>query len=137
MKNILLTLTSLLLLSSCASHPDVRPGEDGLHRVVISTDDIDEANRNAIRQSNNYCDEFQKKAYFLAETKKYTGDMNESTYNAGKRISKAAQILGGGILASSDSRNQQQTGKNVGLGGVAVGDALGKGYTVEMKFRCR
>ncbi|MBC7540083.1 MAG: hypothetical protein H7281_14765 [Bacteriovorax sp.] len=136
MKKTLLLLASLFLLNSCAGYPDVRPGEDGVHRVVIPTDDVEVANRSAIRQSNNYCEEFQKKAYFLTETKKYSGSIDENTYNTGKGISKAAKIFGGGILASSDSKNQQQTGKTVGLGGLAMDEALGKGYTVEMKFKC-
>lgn len=32
-----------VLLSACAHYPDVRAGVDGIHRVVISTDD-NEAN---------------------------------------------------------------------------------------------
>lgn len=105
--------------------------------MVISTDNVDEANRNAIRQSNSYCEQYEKKAYFLTESKKYTGDMDESTYNAGKRISKAAQVFSGGVFVSADSRKEQKTAQKVGLGGVAIDDAFGNGYTVEMKFKCR
>lgn len=138
MKSVKLPLIFLIIFfSGCASHPDVRPGEDGVHRVAISTDDTDEANRSAIRQADHYCKEFQQKAYFISESKKYTGNIDEGTYNAGKSISKAAEIMGSGVFASADGKKQQQTGRNVGLGGAAMDEALGKGYLVEMKFRCR
>ncbi|MDO9183142.1 MAG: hypothetical protein Q7U04_12075 [Bacteriovorax sp.] len=126
----------MLIATSCASHPDVRPGEDGVHRVAITTDDVDSANQSAIRQANNYCDEFHQSAYIVSENKKYTGNIDEGTYNAGKQVSKAAQIFGGGIMTTADNRNQQKTGRTVGLGGAAMDEALGKGYTVEMKFKC-
>lgn len=78
-KLVLLSFATLAFssaLSACATHHDVRPGVDGIHRVVIQTDDTEAGAREAIRQSNNFCKEQNKDA------------------------------------------------------------ALGKGYTVEMKFKC-
>ncbi len=56
-----------------------------------------------------------KHAAIVSEDKKYSGDMSEEDYKKGKAIAKVAQAAGG-----------------------AIGDnALGKGYTVEMKFKCQ
>lgn len=40
MKRIFL-IASILSLASCAHHRDVRPGANGVHRVVIPTEDTD------------------------------------------------------------------------------------------------
>ena len=115
MKKAFVLSLAVLGLASCAHHQDVRPGANGVHRVLIHTDDSEVGSQEAIRQANNYCD--------------------EKTYNQGKRISKVAQGIGGAAWVFG-GKNESKAGGLVGMGG-AVGDqALGKGYTVEMKFKC-
>ena len=135
MKKAFVLSLAVLGLASCAHHQDVRPGANGVHRVLIHTDDSEVGSQEAIRQANNYCEEKKKSAAFLDENKKYVGDMDEKTYNQGKRISKVAQGIGGAAWVFG-GKNESKAGGLVGMGG-AVGDqALGKGYTVEMKFKC-
>ncbi len=137
MKALTLSLVAILL-GACAHHRDVRPGADGIHRVALTTDDTDEATRDAIEQANHYCKSRNKnqEAAFVTEDKKYTGDMDEKTYKNSKRIAKAASTAGGAVWALGGER-ESNLGGIVGLGGGVADQALGKGYTVEMKFKCR
>lgn len=125
-----------LFVLSCAHHRDVRPGADGIHRVVISTDNPDAATRDAISQANHYCKQSKREAAFINEEKKYTGDMDEQTYKNAKRATTVAKTVGGGVWALGGKR-ESGVGGVVGLGGVAGDAALGNGYTVEMKFKCQ
>lgn len=134
MKSLL--LLSALFLSACAHHRDVRPGADGVHRVVVSTDDNEEGTRNAISQANHFCEESGQHAAFIKEDKKYTGDMDEKTYNNAKRASKVAQAVGGTVWALGGEK-ESNIGGIVGLGGAAGDTALGRAYTVEMQFKCQ
>ncbi len=135
MKKVLLLVCSLLL-ASCAHHRDVRPGAEGLHKVVVATDDTDQGSRDAIKQANHYCNQFEKHAAFVEEDSKYKGDLDEQTYKNAKRVTKVAQVLGGGVWAMGGKR-ESDAGGIVGLGGTAGDAALGNGYQVSMKFKCQ
>lgn len=136
MKNTIIILFSFILLTACAHHRDVRPSEDGVHRVVVHTDDSEEGARNAIEQADHYCDQYKKHAVFVKEEQKYTGDMDEKTYKNAKRATKVAQVVGGTAWVFG-GRRESNLGGIVGLGGMAGDAALGKGYSVEMRFRCK
>src|ERR1043165_5474928 len=119
----------LVLISACGHHRDVRPGASGLHRVVVQTEDNEEGTRDAIAQANHYCkDTAGQSAVFEDESKKYTGDMDEGTYNNAKRAAKVAKTVGGGVWAMG-GKKESDVGGVVGLGGAAADSALGKGYT--------
>ncbi len=135
---LLLFVSAALFATACAHHRDVRPGADGIHRVLIQTDDTEGASRDAISQANHYCKSRNKnfEAAFVNEDKKYTGDMDEKTYKNAKRISKAASAAGGAVWALG-GKQESNVGGIVGLGGGVADQALGKGYTVEMKFKCQ
>lgn len=124
-----------LLLVSCAHHRDVRPGVDGVHRVVIRTEDKEEGAREALSQANHYCEQSNKSAAIVDENQQYTGDMDEKSYQNGKRMSKVAKVVGGTTWALG-GKNESNIGGIVGLGGTAADAALGEGYTVSMKFKC-
>ncbi len=125
-----------LVLVSCAHHRDVRPGADGIHRVVIVTDNKEAASRDAIEQANHFCkDSGGKQAAFVNEEQKYTGDMDEQTYKNAKRATTVAKTVGGTVWAMG-GKKESNIGGLAGLGGAAGDAALGKGYTVEMKFKC-
>ncbi len=133
----LFVLSSLLFLGACAHHRDVRPGVEGVNRVVIKSDDQDEATRDAISQANHYCKEKNNtSAAFIDENKKYTGDMDEKTYKNAKRATTVAKTVGGTVWAMG-GKKESGLGGIAGIGGVAADEALGKGYTVEMKFKCQ
>lgn len=134
---ILMSLT--LMLGACAHHRDVRPGANGIHRVSLTVDDADEGNRDAISQANNFCEERGKSAAFISEKAQYTGTMNEKDYRTAKNLSKAAQVVGGaGATYGTAKRNSgvQSVSGILGLGGIATDAALGKGYKVNMTFKC-
>lgn len=133
-KNIILLF--ILFISSCAHHKDVRPGADGIHKVVITTDDKEDGSRNAIDQANNYCKEFNKSAAIVSEDQKYVGDMDEKDYQTGKKLSKVAKVVGGTVW-SLGAKNESNAGGIVGVTGAAADSALGKGYNVIMTFKCQ
>ncbi len=136
MKTKWIVLGLSLFAVSCAHHRDVRPGADGVHRVVIYTDDTDEGSREAIRQANHFCKE-KNGAYaaFIQEDQKYKGSMDEKTYNRAKTASKVAQGIGGAGYVFG-GKNERTAGGLVGIGGGIADSALGNCYAVEMKFKC-
>lgn len=125
-----------LFLTSCAHHRDVRAGADGVHRVVVKTEDKDEGAREAIAQANHFCEKRNMAAAFIDERQEYTGDMDEKNYQTGKKVSKVAKVVGGTTWAMGGTR-ESNLGGVVGLGGAAADAALGEGYSVTMKFKCQ
>ena len=134
--NTYLILAVLLIAVSCAHHNDVRPGAEGVHIVNVQASDTEDGARDAIRQAHHFCETRGKQAAFVSEDKKYTGDMDEANYKTAKRVSRAAQVVGGGVWALGDHKRTKNVGGMAGLGGSAVDQALGDGYTVNMKFKC-
>lgn len=134
----LLMLVPAGLLSACAhTYKDVRPGDSGINRVAIQTDDVDGATRKCIKEANNYCESHgHLEPAFLDESSKYTGDMDEKDYKQAKRVTAVAKTVGGAIWVFG-GRTESTIGGLGALGGVAGDSYLGKGYTVEMRFRCR
>ncbi len=124
-----------LLVGACAHHRDVRAGADGIHRVVINTDDKDQGARDAIAQANHFCKQRNLSAAFVEEGSKYQGDMDEQTYKNAKTASKVAKVLGGTTYVMG-GKKESSAGGVVGLGGAVADTVLGKGYAVEMKFKC-
>ena len=135
-KHSILILLFSVLLVSCAHHRDVRPGIEGIHRVVVRTDDKEQGSRSAISQANNFCEQSKKIAAFIDESQEYTGDMDEKDYQTGKKVTKVAKVVGGSTWVLGGKR-ESKIGGIVGLGGAAADAALGEGYTVTMKFKCQ
>src|SRR4051812_19611217 len=128
MKMKYIVIPALLTLAACAHHRDVRPGADGVHRVVIQTDNTEQAQRDAISQANHYCKEKNNsEAAFVNEESKYTGSMDEGNYKAAKTASKVAQAAGGAVWALG-GKKESTIGGIAGLGGGIADSALGKGY---------
>ncbi|WP_374030411.1 hypothetical protein [Bdellovibrio bacteriovorus] len=72
-----LITAATIFTAACAHHPDVRAGADGIHRVVIASEDTDQGSREAIRQANSFCKERNQTAAFINESSKYNGDYDE------------------------------------------------------------
>jgi len=125
-----------LFLSACAHHKDVRPGDDGIHRVLVRAEDTDEGSRDAIKQANHFCEKRGQYAAFVNEEQKYSGDMDEQNYKNAKRATKVAKTVGGAAWVFGAPK-ESNLGGIVGLGGAAADEAIGKGYTVDMKFKCK
>jgi hypothetical protein len=135
MKFLLFALSAFFLFG-CAHHRDVRPSDDGIHRVVVQSDDSGGGARDAIKQAEHYCKEEGKRAAFVQEENKYTGDMDEKTYKTSKTAAKVAKGVGSAGYVFGGSR-EKSLGGIVGLGGMIADGALGKGYTSEMRFKCK
>lgn len=135
MKKILLGITLIFLMFSCAHHKDVRPGEGGLNSVTIKTDDTHAGSREAMDQANDYCKTKNKSAIIVNEKSTYHGEMDESTYKTAKKVSKAAGTVGAGVWTLGGTK-ESNIGGTTGVVG-AVGDqVLGEEYTVNMTFKC-
>jgi hypothetical protein len=134
---LVIVLALPFMLAACAHHRDVRAGAQNTHRVVVKSEGGEEGTRDAIEQANHFCDKRYRgrHATFLNEDNKYTGDLDEKTYKNGKRATKVAQVAGGGLWAFG-GKGASTLGGIAALGGSAGDAALGKGYTVEMKFKC-
>ncbi len=68
--NLFLVLLPVLFFSCSSpslreSRLDVRPGIDGVHRVVIISKNQVEGSREALNQADQYCKEIKKSAYFF------------------------------------------------------------------------
>lgn len=132
----IILITIAFALGACAHHRDVRPGADGVHRVVVNGDNEGDGERNALSQANHYCKEFQKGAVIINEETKYVGNMEESTHKTVRTASKAAGVIGGG-MAVFGGRRESNAGKGV-LGAGAVGNVItNNAYKTEMKFQCQ
>ncbi|HEY8271232.1 MAG TPA: hypothetical protein VIG33_10125 [Pseudobdellovibrionaceae bacterium] len=129
-------ILALLLSGACAHHRDVRPGSDGIHSVRITSEDKEAGSREAIEQANDFCKKYEKMAVFLNEESKYEGSMSESDYKTAKTTAKVAQAVGGAGYVFG-GKNERSAGGILGLGGGIASEALGKGYSVNMKFKCQ
>ena len=131
----LAAFAAIITLASCAHHKDVRPGADGIHRVVIQTTGSESEKREAIDQANHFCKERKQYAAFITEEQKYTGQMDEKSYQNTKVASKVLKTVGSGAYVFGGSKESNVGGIGV-LAGQAADSAIGQGYTVDMKFKC-
>lgn len=137
MKKLIAISIITVVLAACATYKDVRPGDDDVNRCRIQTDNVDGATHKCIKEANNYCKAHgHTEPRFLDENSKYTGDMNEKDYQQAKQVSAIAKTVGGAVWVFG-GHNESAIGGLGALGGVAIDSAVGKGYTVEMRFRCK
>lgn len=127
---------SILVLSGCAHHRDVRPSAKGIHLVQFQTEDKNSGYQNAKSQADHFCEQSKKLAYVKKEGYKYTGDMDEKTYKTTKTASKVAQGVGGAGYVFG-GKKEKTAGGIVGLGGAIVSGVAGEGYTYKMYFICK
>jgi hypothetical protein len=109
---------AVLSLTSCVSgeRKDVRPGLDGLHRVIIRTDDITEGSREAVTQADFYCQEINKSAFFFNDESKSKG-ANKATANTTPAAPAAKAPAGDG--GDEDAPSSEE-----------------KRFVVDMLFKC-
>ncbi len=128
-------ILAAIALTSCAHHKDVRAGADGVHRITIQTTGEQTEKREAIAQANHFCKERNQYAAFITEDQKYTGQMDEKSYQNTKVVSKVLKTVGSGAYVFGGSKESNAGGIGV-LAGQAAGSAIGEGYTVDMQFKC-
>lgn len=136
MKNCILLLT-LAFIASCASHEHVRPGADGIHRVIIRGEEKEEVERQAMSEANDFCDQYKKVAAYVGEETKYTGSVDESTHKTIKKASQAAMV-GGSLMGMAGGKKESNVGAGLfGLGAVGSATLDKDAYTADMKFKCQ
>ena len=122
-------LPLLLFAFACAHHRDVRPGADGVNKVVVRASEKERAERGAISQAEHYCGSLSKTTGVVAESTKYTGSMDEGTRASVKTASKVATVLG------HDARGGGDALGSAGQAGAVM--TSGDDYVTEMTFRCQ
>ena len=128
---------AFLTLVSCAHHRDVRPGADGINRVVLRGPDREPIERSAISQANHFCDQTKKTPAFVTETSKYTGSGDEANHKMMRRASEAV-TAGGGMVAVFGGNNERNAGRMASGAGVVGGIMTDQeAYTVDMAFKCQ
>lgn len=135
MKSILI-LSTLLIISACAHHKDVRPSADGAHTATFQTDTKQDGYRKAISQASHFCEQRKLAAFIVSEKSEYVGSMNEDDYNTTKKVAKIAQSVGGTIWALG-GKKESDAGGVVGVGGGVADQVAGKGYRYTMTFNCK
>lgn len=129
-------LMSLLVLGACAHHRDVRPSEDGVHRVVLMNQEREFSGSPALAQAEHYCEQLKKRPVVVSEANQYVGSMDEKSYNNAHKGAKVAEAVGTTAYIFG-GKNESNLGGIVGLGGAAAQGAIGNGYRYEMKFKCQ
>lgn len=125
-----IVLISASYFSSCAHHRDVRPGAEGVHRVMTHDQERSSSERNALKQAEHFCKEQGKYAAIIKEETKYTGSMDEATRDTLRKASTAAIILGGASGTHGDPSPVRTAGQ---VGGIMTS---GDDYVTDMSFRC-
>ena len=136
MKKTTIVYTLLLILSACAHHPDVRPSEDGIHKILLMVEDKNNGGREALDQAKSYCKEINLQPVIVSEKTNYVGNMDEQTYNKVKTGAKVAEAAGGAVHVFGGEK-ESKAGGVIGLGGIVADSAAGEGYQYEMKFKCK
>ena len=128
-----------LLLSLVGCMPNVLPSADGVHSVVLMTDDKQEGTFYAKNQAKRYCKRKEKKNYFVEnQTISYVCEMDEAKYIRAKKAAAAAEMAG---LATSTASDEDSNGEVVGdiltSAGAITDAALGDCYEVKLHFVCK
>jgi uncharacterized protein YceK len=137
MKKIYFGLLMTMFLVSACSTAKVRilPGE-GVHKVVSTDYEKDDAEEAAVKEATEYCHKMNKQVAFVNSDKKseYTGKMDENTRNTVKKASNAAIILSGPLGVGTRSG---AVGGILGGAGI-VGHEMtnDRDYKAEWDFKC-
>ncbi len=129
----------VMLMTLVGCMPNVLPSADGVHAVVLLTDDKQEGTFYATRQGKRYCKRDDKKKFFVEDqTVSFICEMDEKKYIRAKRAAEAAELAG---LATSSSSEENTNGELVGdilaTAGAITDATLGDCYEVKIHFVCK
>ena len=126
---------SVFVTTGCVG--DVRPGPDGIHSVMLLTDDRDDGARMALRQAKRWCKRDKQDSVVHEEGIFFICDMDEADYIRAKQLAAAAQAAGTVTSSTSEEDSNAETvGDILQAGGAAAAAALGECYEVEILFEC-
>lgn len=129
----------LMLITLIGCMPNVLPAADGVHSVVLMTDNKPEGTSYATRQAKRYCKRKEKKQFYVKDQLiSYVCEMDEQKYIRAKKAAAAAEMAG---LATSGASSEDSNGELVGdilTSAGAITDAtLGDCYEVKLHFVCK
>ena len=129
----------VVLMSLIGCMPNVLPSADGVHSVVLLTDNKQEGTYYATRQGKRYCKRAEKKTFYVEDqTVSYICQMDEQKYIRAKKAAEAAEIAG---LATSTASDEDSNGQLVGdiltTAGAVTDATLGDCYEVKLHFVCK
>jgi hypothetical protein len=133
-RNLGLGLIVIATVAACATASvRVMPGQDGTNRVVVRDVERHSAEEAAVDAAKAYCKERGKEAFFLDDSVKYTGTMDEAQREAIRRHAETATIMGGVVRATevSDAAVIFE-----GAGAIGRSETSGKDYEAEVRFTC-
>ena len=133
MKCVVLTLVMSLLAACSTASVRVMPGADGTNKVVARDVEKYTAEEAAVEAAKDYCTERGKQAYFLSDSAKYTGDMDEAQRASVRKGSETATILGG-VIRATDVKDAAIIFEGAGAAGRTA--TSGKDYEAEVRFTC-
>lgn len=126
---------TMFLTTGCVG--DVRPGPDGIHSVMLLTDDRDNGARATLRQAKRWCKKDKQDFVVHEEMISFICDMDEADYIRARQLAAAAQAAGAVTSSTSDDNSNAETvGDILQAGGAAAEVALGECYEVELIFEC-
>ena len=115
-----------LLVSLVGCMPNVLPSSDGIHSVVLFTDNKQDGTFEAKKQAKRYCKRKEKKQYYVEDqTISYVCAVDEVKYIRAKKAAAAVGMTG---IATS-------TG--LASAGLIADAAIGDCYEVKMHFVCK
>jgi hypothetical protein len=128
-----------MIVSLIGCMPNVLPSADGVHSVVLMTDNKQEGTSYAMRQGKRYCKKKEKKQFYVKDQLiSYVCEMDEQKYIRAKKAAAAAEMAG---VATSTASNEDSNGELVGdilASAGAITDAtLGDCYEVKLHFVCK
>lgn len=134
-KRPFLLCASLIGLTACVG--DVRPGPDGIHSVLLLTNDKVEGSRSALRQAKRWCKRDDQQFVIHEEITEFVCDMDEADYLRAQQLAAAAQAAGSVTSNAAEEDSRTETiGDILQAGGIAAEEALGDCYEIELLFEC-
>ena len=133
---ILTTILLATIMGACAHHDNVRTASNGEHYIKLASDTKEAAGEEAIRQSDHFCSEQDKKAYIIDESIEYVGSMPEEQYLTTVNVAKALRNAGGAMWGLGGGK-VDDAGAAIALGGGVAAESMGQPYELEMNFTCR
>ncbi|WP_105169910.1 hypothetical protein [Pseudoalteromonas sp. T1lg23B] len=135
MKNVLIAVTTAIILSACAHHDDVRPSNNNQHYVVIQSVDRSEGVKEALGQATHYCDQSKSTMVVLNESVDYQGDIPEQDYLKTRSAAEAVTEVGSWLWVLGDGYVDDVAAVAT-IAGAGKLHSMGAPYSVTVNFRC-
>lgn len=135
MLRIIGIVTTFILFMGCAHSFDVKLGEGGIHKIILTEKAIDDGSEEALYQANHFCEKRNLSAAVVNQQVVYIGSINEKKYIAKRNNIKAAKILNESEYALSGD-NDLGIGNTLGATVMAREVLLKDGYKIQLEFKC-